>query len=115
MITIGSPEGGFPLWEFLSPRMFSKRQINVHAEMHARNFAVGLQSLDEVDLKEVFMMKPIMRSCLKNVIRLACKTIVQGRMVNNVELETQGGNCSSCFSACCCSDHQEEGWSPARG
>ena len=69
----------------------------VHA-VHARNISVGLQSLDEVDLKEVFMMRPIvmksappfMRSCLKNVMRLACKTIVQGRMVNNVELETQG-------------------------
>ena len=70
----------------------------VHAEMHARNISVGLQSLDEVDLKEVFMMRPIimksappfMRSCLKNVMRLACKTMVQGRMVNNVELDTQG-------------------------
>ena len=67
-------------------------------EVQARNISVGLQSLDEVDLREVFMMRPIimksvppfMRSCLKSAMRLAGKTVVQGRMVNNVELETQG-------------------------
>ena len=69
----------------------------INGEVQARNISVGLQ-MDEVDLRDVFMMTPIimksappfMRSCFKSAMRLACKTIVQGRRVNDVELEMRG-------------------------
>ena len=69
-----------------------------NGEVQARKISVGLQSLDEVDVREVFKIRPIamknvppfIRSCLKSAMTLACKTIAQVRMVSNVDLETQG-------------------------
>ena len=47
-------------WTMLFSVFVCAKKKKAHAEMHARNISVGLQSLDEVDLKEVFMMRPIM-------------------------------------------------------
>ena len=77
---------------------FATVEDPINGDVQARNISVGLQSMDEVDLRDVFMMRPIimksvppfMRSCFKSAIRVACKTIVQGRVANNAELETQG-------------------------
>ena len=62
------------------------------------DITMGLQSLDEVDLKEVFkkrsmVMKnvpPFLRGCFRGAMRLVCKTVNHGRRESNVQMETRG-------------------------
>ena len=67
----------------------------ISCEVQVRYITMGLQSLDEVDLKEVFkkrsmVMKnvpPFLRGCFRGAMRLVCKTVNHGRRESNVQME----------------------------
>ena len=77
---------------------FAAVEDPISGEVQAGNVSVGLQSLDEVDVREVFkrravVMKsvlPFMRGLYTEAMRLACKTVVQGRVQGNIDMETRG-------------------------
>ena len=71
--------------------LFAAVEDPMSGEVQARNVTVGQQSLDEVDLRRSFQMasSPFMRGFCRGAMRLACKTVMQGRVQGNVGMETR--------------------------
>ena len=69
----------------------------------ARNVSQGLQSLDMVDLEEVFSVRvlvmrsvpKLLRGAYRGTVKVSLEEICKGRAANNLEVETRGGS-SSC-------------------